>query len=342
MRMKTLLNYDAVKTTHRGTDPYFKDTPDHIDGFKNDAGLTKRKALWENSKIDLIWHIHSIFNWKNLLINSVELRMKLVRWRDGFSIVDWRGVCGSKITDATLIVSHVKISSGILIAHTNAWTKTTVKYPITRVARRNFVLHSGTQEKFIDNVVLGQLPKTIILGFVSTLATTIPDLPTRSILVLYVHGVQVSSNALKLNYTSGKYVECYQTLFFALMHFLNQGIFIKRTDNPNAYCLYAFDLTPELSEILFDPLDCIIYAEYDNVLKIDQSHHVTMDTFSEKREKLVKFTKTPLWQLVWELRMDLMVNIRCCVNAENVHIPWEIAVLSLTDEYIGHRVMAPP
>ena len=40
--------------------------------------------------------------------------------------------------------------------------------------------------------------------------------------------------------------------------------------------------------------------------------------------------------------MDLVVDIQCCVNAENVHIPKEVAVLSLTNEYIGHWLVAPP
>lgn len=81
---------------------------------------------------------------------------------------------------------------------------------------------------------------------------------------------------------------------------MNQGNSINRTNYPNDYCLYAFDLIPDLSanthfnfvrhgavrieigfmETLIDTLDYIIYAEYDNVMEIYHSRHVTIDTSS--------------------------------------------------------------
>ena len=68
---------------------------------------------------------------------------------------------------------------------------------------------------------------------------------------------------------------------------------------PRGYCLFAFDLTPDLSanqdthwnlvkhgsvriDVRFDdPLsstvNCIIYAEYENILEIDSARQVLVD-----------------------------------------------------------------
>ena len=57
-----------------------------------------------------------------------------------------------------------KISSGVLFAHANALAKSMAKYPITRVEIK--VMHSRVMEETLDIVILGQLPKRIIVGFV--------------------------------------------------------------------------------------------------------------------------------------------------------------------------------
>ena len=41
--------------------------------------------------------------------------------------------------------------------------------------------------------------------------------------------------------------------------------------------------------------------------------------------------------------MDLLViDIQCIMNANNVLIPKEIVVVSMSDDYIGHWIIAPP
>lgn len=309
--IETLLNYDGeAKNSHLGSVLWANDTAGKMNSVKENKGLESRRVLFQNNKIDLIGHLHSdIFNQEKLLINGVELRIRLVHSRDGFAIMDLTGVCGIKIEEASLLVRRVKISPGVLIAHANTLAKTTAKYPITRVEVKNIVLHSGIQAESIDNVILGQIPKRIILGFVTNLAFN----GNRSLnpfnfhhhylnyLALYVDGVQVPSKALQPDYKNDKYIEAYHTLFSGTgIHFLNQGNSITRKAYPNGYCLYAFDLTPDLSansdthfnlvkhgsvrielrfgEVLTEALNCIIYAEYDNVLEIDQARQVIVDS----------------------------------------------------------------
>jgi len=48
-------------------------------------------------------------------------------------------------------------------------SKTTAKYPLTRVEVKTFTIHAGVGES-IDNAILGQLPKRIIIGFIDNKA----------------------------------------------------------------------------------------------------------------------------------------------------------------------------
>lgn len=83
------------------------------------------------------------------------------------------------------------------------------------------------------------------------------------------------------------------------IHFVNEGDFISRTDYANGYCLFAFDFTPDLcsnvnghwnlvkhkrvrievrfKEALINTVNCIVYAEYDNIFEIDSSCQVSVD-----------------------------------------------------------------
>ncbi|XP_024943664.1 uncharacterized protein F54H12.2-like [Cephus cinctus] len=161
----------------------------------------------------------------------------------------------------------------------------------------------------MDNVILGQLPKRIIIGFVDNKAFNgnyqLNPFNFKNyrinFLSLYVDGVQVPSKALQTDFgKSGLYVDAYHTLFSGTgIHFLNEGNSISRNAYAGGYCLFVFDLTPDLSansnthwnlikhgsvriEVRFDePLattvNCIVYAEYDNVLEIDASRQIVVD-----------------------------------------------------------------
>jgi len=48
--------------------------------------------------------------------------------------------------------------------------KTIAKYPPKRVEVKTFMIHAGVVGKSIDNAILGQLPKRIIVGFIDNKA----------------------------------------------------------------------------------------------------------------------------------------------------------------------------
>ena len=103
-------------------------------------------------------------------MNGVEVRVRLVRFRDSFCLMDPIGLYSLHIEEANLLVRHVKISPSVLLAHGQSLSKTTAKYPLTRVEVKAITIHSGIHGETLDNIILGQLPKRIIIGFVKNKA----------------------------------------------------------------------------------------------------------------------------------------------------------------------------
>lgn len=313
--IETLLNYDpAAKSSHLTTVLWNEDTPGEMDNTSGDTnkGLKLRKnSLNVGKTLDMLGHLHcDVFNQERFLLNGVEMRLRLVRTTDAFCLMDPNnGNHRITIVEASLLVRRAKISPSVLLTHSRALAKSTAKYPLTRVEVKAISMHAGVHGETIDNVVLGQLPKRIIVGFVDNKAFN----GNRKLnpfnfqhykmnyLSLYVDGAQIPSKPLQPDFTKNSlYVDAYQTLFCGTgIHFLNEGNSISREKYPNGYCLFAFDLTPDLSanssshwnlikhgsvrievrfeEALASTVNCIIYAEYDNVLEIDASRQVIVD-----------------------------------------------------------------
>ena len=311
--IETLLNYGPpAKTSHLTSSLWFNDTPEYMDHTdeQNEGLVARRHYLGAGKRIDMIGHLHcDIFNQDKFLLNSVELRLRLVRSKDAFCLMDPTGTAYLHIEEASLLVRRAKISPGVLLAHAKTLSQGTAKYPITRVEVKALSIHAGIHSETIDNVILGQLPKRIIIGFVDNTAFNGARIKNPfnfknykiNHFSLYVDGMQIPSKPLQPDFTKDMlYVEAYHTLFTGTgIHFLNEGNNIDRYNYANGYCLFAFDLTPDLSahcyshwnlvkhgslrielrveEMLTETVNCIVYTEYDNVLEIDASRQVIAD-----------------------------------------------------------------
>lgn len=311
--IETLLNYGpAAKSSHLTSVLWYNDSAGKMDdvGDGNSGLTTRRTVIGTNKTIDLLSHLHcDIFNQERFLLNGVEMRLRLVRSNNAFCLMSASKNCAIRITEASLLVRRVKIAPGILLAHARALSKSTAKYPLTRVEVKAISMHAGIHGDTLDNVILGQLPKRIIIGFVDNKsfngdhAMNPFNFQNYNInyLSLYTDGLQIPSRPLQPTFEDKPmYVDSYHTLFSGTgIHFLNEGNCISRSSYPYGYCLYAFDLTPDLSanssthwnlvrhgsvrievrfaEALSSTINCIVYAEYDNVLEIDASRQVVVE-----------------------------------------------------------------
>ena len=117
------------------------------------------------------------------------------------------------------------------MAHAKALAKTTAKYPLTRVEVKTLTMRGGILDETLDNVILGQLPKRIIIGFVDNKSFNGDKSYNPfnfkhyniNLFSIYVDGTQIPSKPLQPNFKENLYVEAYHTLFFGCgIHFLNQ------------------------------------------------------------------------------------------------------------------------
>ena len=266
--IETLLNYGTgAKSSHLTSVLWYKDTAGKMDDTDNgNEGLVKRRELLSvNNPIDLIGHLHcDVFNQDRFLLNGVEVRMRLVRSGDNFCFIDSKASTDFRIriADATLLVRRVKISPGILLAHAKALSKTPAKYPLTRVEVKAMTIHSGVHGETLDNIILGQLPKRVILGFVNNKAYN-GDYSLNpfnfnhydiNFLSLYVDGVQYPSKPLQPDFGKEKmFVNSYYTLFTGTgIHYSNQGNQITRNEYPDQRSqLEMFHLPSTSSDQIF-------------------------------------------------------------------------------------------
>lgn len=180
--IETLLNYGAdARATHLKMGLWAKDTPGYMSAaakptapaIVRNNGLEERIKYTEGGRqFDMLAHLHcDIFNQDKFLLNGVEMRIRLVRAKDAFCLMDNTSAHYKfQILEAALLVRRIKLSPGVLLAHAKTLSTTTAKYPITRVEVKSFVIHYGVLSESIDNAVLGQLPKRIIIGFVDNRA----------------------------------------------------------------------------------------------------------------------------------------------------------------------------
>lgn len=217
--LETLLNYGcSAKKSHLSSSVWYTDSSGHMDGTPaNNKGLSSRRELFADEKtVDMISPLHvDLFHQDKFLINGVESRLRLIRSRDALCLIDPENTAKIEIVDASLILRRVKISPGILIAHAKALAQSPAKYPVCRTEVKCLAIQSGVHGTTLDNIVLGQIPKRVIIGFVDNKSFN-GDKKLNpfnfknygiNYLTLFVEENQVPSRALQPNFTDSQFTD---------------------------------------------------------------------------------------------------------------------------------------
>ncbi|OXU21980.1 hypothetical protein TSAR_006751 [Trichomalopsis sarcophagae] len=195
-------------------------------------------------KIGLLGHLHcNIMNQDRFLINGDDVR--LMRFKDAFCFMNASSTEYSvHIFEATLLVRRVKVSPTVLIAHAKTLSSATAKYPITRVEVKTFTMHRGTIGDSSKNVILGQVPKRVILGFVDYKA---------------FNGDKTKKNPSNfLNFS---------------INFLS--LYVDGTQIPSITITIRIEV--RFDKPLTKTRNCILYLEFNSVLEIDAARQVVLD-----------------------------------------------------------------
>jgi hypothetical protein len=149
--LETLLTYghDAANN-HLSNAFFYLDTGDLLGGSPETSSNSRYKKRWDvrkqSKELEMYGKIHSdIFNIPQLLLTGVQLQITFTKSKSGFyllgSAVDSKAVF--KFLDVTLFVKHVKPSTSLLLAHTNALENVNARYDITRVVLKSSHLAQG-------------------------------------------------------------------------------------------------------------------------------------------------------------------------------------------------------
>ncbi|GFU74675.1 uncharacterized protein F54H12.2 [Trichonephila clavipes] len=264
-------------------------------------GFLTRKSICKTSKlIDLIGILHyDLAAQPKLLVNGVNVRIKLERQKDPFSLMasgDNYKIC---LKYACLSIRKINVAASVVLAQAKALELGLIKMPIRRAEVRSFALSSGLQSSTIANAFIGQLPTRLNLGFVSNEAYNgnFGKNPFNfqnynlNYLSVLEGSKMIPSKPFQPNFANNLYARSYLSLFTDLNRFHNsQNINITYGEYSKGYTMYAIDLTPDMAGgethmsinrtlllILNLPFLCpslIAYAEYRNTIEIDKARNV--------------------------------------------------------------------
>ena len=137
--IETLLNYsEDTLNSQFSAGLFYKDTAGAMDSIVinngPNNGLNQRAVFTEESReVDLLGPLHAdIFFCERLLLNLVDLRIKLIRSNDAFCLMGTRACEFTlKITAASLFVKKVTVSLAVRLGHATALMKGNALYPLS-------------------------------------------------------------------------------------------------------------------------------------------------------------------------------------------------------------------
>ena len=312
---ETLLSYtDEAKKSQLSMSLYSKDTAGSMDSITDqNAGLVARRHFTQESKeVQLICKLHSdIFFQKRLLLNGVDVKIKLIRNPNNLVVMAAENsTVKLKISQASFFVRKVKVNNGIQLEHIKMLDEKLhpANYPIRRVDMKTFNIGTGSRSMNEESLFSGVLPKRIVIGFVKSAAFEGAyhknpyhfSHENLSYCTLLIDGKMIPQKPLVTDFASNNTLRSYFMLLESTGHvFNNTGIDIDRRDFENGYTLLAFDLTPDLDETgcyhvlkkgtarlelkfsraLAEPVNVIVFSEFDSVIKIDKNRQVFSNYF---------------------------------------------------------------
>ena len=302
-----------VKQGQLSASGWHVDTAGHFDtlGAQN-AGFMTRKELGLNRRtISLMGRLHAdVFNQSRCLIDGVNVHIQLTRSNDQFCIMRAAGEENYKvkIDEASLFVRKIKVLSSCRLGIYKALASAPTRYPIRRTEQRVFSISNNITSWSQENVLIGQLPRRVIIGFVRTDAIHgVYNLNPFNFqhfginfFSLYINGRQIPSRALQpeFNGPNSDYVRTYMQMSSALGHaFTNQDCGISYDQFRGGNTVFVFNLNAELTDgehteaiqrgsvrvearfgaALVNPITCLVFSEYDNLILIDKERNVSLD-----------------------------------------------------------------
>jgi hypothetical protein len=313
--IETLLSYGQdAKNSQLTLSLYSKDKATKMDDIADaNSGLVQRRKYFKNSKtVEVIGKVHGdIFRQERFLLNGVDLKLKLIRNPDKFVLMAANDATFRlKIVGASFFVRKVKINDGIQLKHIEKLDKELLPalYPTRRVSMKTYSIATGSLSSN-ETIYSGILPKRIVFGIVNSAAMegAYDKNPFNfkhhnlNYCSLLQDGKMIPQKPLQPSFTKSLSLRNYFTLVESTgKAFSDIGIDIDRSEYEGGYALLVFDLTPgmdpdhcfhipktgtirselKFSTALTEPVNVILYAEFDSSIHIDKNRAVMTNYYS--------------------------------------------------------------
>ncbi|XP_061193215.1 uncharacterized protein F54H12.2-like [Saccostrea echinata] len=304
--------FDVTPGSGGGADTVTIDEPivPELPANSRNEGFRKRhQAIKDSKKIALFDRLHlDLFQQDRFLPNGVDVRLRFNRARPQFYMMIKALSTGKvKILNMVLWVRKVKPTAVMMNGINQNLNTHRAKYPLRRVEVKTFTILTGTQSKITDHLFQGQMPKRLILGFVENAAfngdkTKNPfhfqNFGIKK-LDVSINGETMSTRCFEPNFNEDLYLRSYLSLYQALGKLGEDWApDITLEEYKNGYTLWGWDFTKDQEaqsdkfhiietgnlriEVQFtnntvNTLNCVVYAEFDNLLEINKQREVSID-----------------------------------------------------------------
>jgi len=212
-----------------------------------------------------------------------------------------------KIHECKLLIRKVNISPSVFIAQAKAFEVGNAKYPIRRVVCKSYSVATGMRDNVHEGLFTGQIPSRIVIAMVENQAFngSYERNPFNfkhfnlSSIKIYVDG-QAHSNIkpIDCDFENHQSLAGYLSLFTGSGKYRrDEGLDIDREEYESGYTLFAYDLSPDLTEegyfnlvkegsirvelkfaqALTNTINIVAYAEFESIIEINREKQVLID-----------------------------------------------------------------
>ncbi len=295
----------------RDCEMYYKETASSENTFdfpaagKPETAFSLKATRIIGKKIYFSINLHLDFlHSKRLLLPGCTLKFKFVRSDDTFSLISDTLKAKIKVNDLKMSVRRITIDPGISAAIENRLEKEPAVYPVVQSKIKTVLINSGIQTINISQIIRGPLPRSIIIGFVSSKASDghINQNPycfknfDLNYFNPYLNGEPIITTPFRPDYSKGDCVREYQWFLANTGCKESYSNDISLEDFKANSCFYSLDLTADLCNNFYlhptesgtfdmhigfkanltENLTCIIYSSYNEFILIDKNRNVTV------------------------------------------------------------------
>jgi hypothetical protein len=281
---------------------------------KLNAGYVDRREIINKSKtFDFYIPLSSdILQTNKLLHPSINMKLKLTRATDGFSILalasknEWR----IQLSDLRIFARYITLAPNLVAQHQSLYDKNEpLIYPITRSMMKSYNISTGEVSSYLSNMFTGILPKNIIIGFVRTMAFhgsqdlnpyNFQHFNMRSC-GLKVNGESIPQDPIQPDFKNDLFLREYMEFYRNIGIDVNEdagniitpslykgGMYFMSFDLTGDQCNMLhrhpkdqgnIDMTVVFNDPLKNPITVVVYANYDAQIEITKKDGPTVKYF---------------------------------------------------------------